>query len=68
MTIRPFALAVTAVAVLAASTGCKPVAGASCDPKKDSSYFSSHTEHGKSTTTQLECKRVGPDRYEWVKV
>jgi hypothetical protein len=57
-----------ALLVLAALAGCTPQAGDSCDPKKDSSFLSSHTENGKTTTTKLECKQVGIDKYEWRKV
>lgn len=65
MKIRTIALA---TAALAALTGCAPQAGASCNPKKDSSYLSTHSEHGKTTTTRLECKQVGIDKYQWRKV
>jgi len=70
-------LAVPAVIamVLLTAAGCPPEAGDSCDPSKDFSYFSSHTDNGKTTTVRLECQPVVdttgrglPDRYEWVKV
>jgi hypothetical protein len=64
---RPLAVTALTVACLAALTACTPHAGGSCNPKKDFSYFSTHTEHGKTTTTKLVCKQVGVNRYEWRK-
>jgi len=66
--IRRRMLAVSAAALAFAAAGCTPKAGTSCDPKKDHSYFSTHTENGKTTTVSLACKQVGIDRYEWRKV
>lgn len=65
---KTLAVAALAAATLTALTGCAPRAGDKCDPSKDSSYFSSHTENGKTTTVSLECKQVGYRTYKWVKV
>lgn len=63
-------LAPTAIAalILITATGCAPRAGQKCDPTKDRSYFSTHSENGKTTTVRLECRQVGYKKYEWVKV
>lgn len=63
--IAPAALAAL---VVATTTGCTPRAGQECDPTKDRSYYSTHTENGKTTTVSLECRQVGYKKYEWVKV
>jgi len=68
MKTRPLLALAATVAALLTLTGCTPKAGRSCDPDQDSSYFSTHTENGKTTTTRLTCKQVGINRYEWVKV
>jgi len=65
---KALTLIAVGVAATVSLTGCTPRAGGKCDPSKDSSYLSSHTENGKTVTTRLECKQVGVDRYEWVKV
>lgn len=57
-----------AALVLATAAACPPRAGHGCDPTKDFSYYSTHTDNGKTTTVSLECRQVGVDRYEWVKV
>lgn len=67
MTTRPLALAIAATAALLVLTGCTPQEGGKCDPKKDSSFFSSHTEDGKTKTVRLECKQTGINKYRWVK-
>ena len=65
---RRMLAAIAAVVLALTATGCTPKAGNSCDPKKDHSYFSTHTEKGRTTTVSLECKQTGIDRYEWRKV
>lgn len=60
--------AALAVLIVATTTGCDPRAGEKCDPAKDFGYYSTHSDNGKTTTVNLECREVGYKKYEWVKV
>lgn len=62
--LRPLVLLAALTVLL---TGCTPKAGQGCDPGKEKQYYSTHTENGKTTTVNLECKQVGIDRWEWRK-
>lgn len=68
ITRKTVALPVILLAATVALSGCTPQAGGKCDPSKDSSYLSSHTENGRTKTTKLECRQVGINKYRWVKV
>jgi hypothetical protein len=76
VTRKALIVAALGVAATVAMAGCTPHAGDTCDPSKDFSYLSTHTQNGKTVTVRLVCKQVGvdttgrgqPDRYEWVKV
>lgn len=54
--------------VMVTAAACPPRAGQECDPAKGLSYYSTHTDNGKTTTVSLECRQVGYKKYEWVKV
>ena len=58
---------VVALLAVAALAGCTPHAGDTCNPSKDTEYYSQHTENGKTKTVHLECKQVGIDKYQWRK-